>query len=55
MEHTESCVCGSKDINVLQKINAPIELSEIQCGSCGFKVSYPKAARTKPKTRGEVF
>lgn len=55
MTHTESCICGSKDINVLQKIHAPVELSEIQCGACGYKVSYPKAARPKQKTMGEVL
>lgn len=55
MEHTETCICGSKDINVLQKIHAPVELSEIQCGACGYKVAYPKAARPKQKTKGEVF
>ncbi len=56
MEHTDSCVCGSTDINVIQKLNSPVELSEIQCAACGTSVSYelPKG-KAPPNTRGEVF
>lgn len=56
MEHTENCVCGSADINVIQKLHTPVELSEIQCAACGTVVSYsPSKGKKKAKTRGEVF
>ena len=55
MEHIESCICGSTDLNVLQKINAPATMSEMQCAACGYTLQYPSAARPEAKTKGEVY